>query len=46
MGRKRKGFKSIIFENREITGIAEESRSVCRTDDGIVCFVEGAVPGM
>lgn len=45
MGRKRKGFKSIIFENREITGIAEESRSVCRTDDGIVCFVEGAVPG-
>lgn len=43
MGRKR--FTPIILTNRTITGIAEDSKAVCRSDDGIVCFVEGAVPG-
>ncbi len=45
MGRRKKNFTPLVLPNRDITGIAEESRSVCRSDDGIVCFVEGAVPG-
>ncbi|MCO6461158.1 MAG: 23S rRNA (uracil(1939)-C(5))-methyltransferase RlmD [Saprospiraceae bacterium] len=44
MARKKK-FNPIILTDRKMTGIAEDSMSVCRTDDGIVCFVDGAVPG-
>ena len=45
MGRGKGRFNPIILTGRTITGIAEDSKSVCRTDDGQVCFVEGAVPG-
>lgn len=45
MARKVKKFNQIILTDRTITGIAEDSNSVCRTDDGLVCFVDGAVPG-
>ena len=45
MGRGKGRFNPIVLTNRTITGIAEDSKSVCRTDDGIVCFVDGAVPG-
>lgn len=45
MRRGKRKFNPILLPNRVITGIAEDGKAVCRTDDGIVCFVEGAVPG-
>ena len=38
-------FTPRIIPNIQITGIAEDTYAVGRTPEGIVCFVEGAVPG-
>lgn len=38
-------YKPKVFEDILMTGIAEDSKSVGKTKEGIICFVEGAVPG-
>ncbi len=43
MGRRNK--KEVIVENITITGLADKGRGVGRSPEGIVFFVEGAVPG-
>lgn len=42
MARKK---KNIVLPSVHITGIADRGKGVGRTDDGLVVFVEGAVPG-
>lgn len=42
MARKK---KNIVLPNVHITGIADRGKGVGRTDEGLVVFVEGAVPG-
>ncbi len=37
--------KPIIIPNVQITGTADRGKGVGRSDDGLVLFVEGAVPG-
>lgn len=43
MGRNRK--LDIVLENLEIESVAAEGKAIAHTDDGIVVFVEFAVPG-
>jgi 23S rRNA (uracil1939-C5)-methyltransferase len=45
MGRRKKKFQKRTIEQIEMTGIADRGRAIGRTDEGMVVFVEDAVPG-
>ncbi len=45
MGRRPKKFNKRTIENVSMTGIADRGRAIGRSEDGMVLFVEGAVPG-